>query len=140
MRRGGAACARQHRHARGSRVLDGSLGGAQARPDGLIGYTQPDEPDGLGLDPSGLSDIEEPGWVTFLTLTQHFAPGTGEFPWQYPGYYEGLAQKADVLGVDFYPLQSLCSPEKLALNHDVQVELVKLAEGSRRSSGSRQPR
>ena len=97
--------------------------------DGLIGYTQPDEPDGLGLEPTALPDIEEPGRVTFLTLTQHFAPGTGEFPWQYPGYYEGLAEKADVLGVDFYPLQSLCSPEKLALNHDVQVALLELAEG-----------
>jgi hypothetical protein len=97
--------------------------------DGLIGYTQPDEPDGLGLSPSSLPYIDEPGRISFLTLTQHFAPGTGEFPWQYPGYYEGFAEKADVLGVDFYPLQSLCSPEKLALNHDVQASLVELAEG-----------
>jgi hypothetical protein len=97
--------------------------------EGLIGYTQPDEPDGLGLSPSSLPDIDEPGRVSFLTLTQHFAPGTGEFPWQQPGYYEEFAQKADVLGVDFYPLQSLCSPEKLALNHDVQTALVDLADG-----------
>ena len=97
--------------------------------DGLIGYTQPDEPDGLGLSPSSLPDIDEPGRISFLTLTQHFAPGTGEFPWQHPGYYEGFAEKADVLGVDFYPLQSLCSPEKLALNHDVQSALVDLADG-----------
>lgn len=97
--------------------------------DGLIGYTQPDEPDGLGLSPSELPHIDEPGKVTFLTLTQHFAPGTGEFPWQHPGYYEGFVPKADVLGVDFYPLQGLCSPEKLALNNDVQVELVRLAGG-----------
>jgi hypothetical protein len=97
--------------------------------DGLIGFTQPDEPDGLGLSPSSLPDIDEPGRVSFLTLTQHFAPGTGEFPWQYPGYYEALAGKADVLGVDFYPLQSLCSPEKLALNFDVQTALVDLAAG-----------
>ena len=97
--------------------------------DGMIGFTQPDEPDGLGLDPSTLPDIDEPGKVTFLTLTQHFAPGTGDLPWQYPGYYEGFVPKADVLGVDFYPLQGLCSPEKLALNHDVQVELVRLARG-----------
>ena len=97
--------------------------------DGLIGYTQPDEPDGLGLSPSSLPDIDEPGRISFLTLTQHFAPGTGEFPWQHPGYYEAFAEKADVLGVDFYPLQSLCSPEKLALNHDVQTALVDLADG-----------
>jgi hypothetical protein len=97
--------------------------------DGLIGYTQPDEPDGLGLSPSSLPDIAEPGRISFLTLTQHFAPGTGEFPWQHPGYYEEFAEKADVLGVDFYPLQSLCSPEKLALNHDVQTALVDLADG-----------
>jgi hypothetical protein len=97
--------------------------------DGLIGYTQPDEPDGLGLSPTALPDIDEPGRISFLTLTQHFAPGTGEFPWQEPGYYEGFAEKADVLGVDFYPLQSLCSPEKLALNNDVQASLVELADG-----------
>jgi hypothetical protein len=97
--------------------------------DGLIGFTQPDEPDGRGLSPETLADIDEPGRVSFLTLTQHFAPGTGEFPWQYPGYYEALADKADVLGVDFYPLQSLCSPEKLTLNHDVQTALVDLADG-----------
>jgi hypothetical protein len=97
--------------------------------EGLIGYTQPDEPDGLGLHPSSLPDIDEPGRISFLTLTQHFAPGTGEFPWQEPGYYAGFMEKADVLGVDFYPLQSLCSPEKLALNHDVQASLVELAGG-----------
>jgi hypothetical protein len=97
--------------------------------EGLIGFTQPDEPDGLGLEPGDLPDIEEPGRVTFMTLTQHFAPGTGDLPWQYPGYYEAFAAKADVLAVDFYPLQSLCSPEKLALNHDVQLELVELAGG-----------
>jgi hypothetical protein len=97
--------------------------------DGLIGFTQPDEPDGLGLSPASLPDIDEPGRISFLTLTQHFAPGTGEFPWQYPGYYEAFAAKADVLGVDFYPLQSLCSPEKLALNHDVQTALMDLADG-----------
>ena len=97
--------------------------------DGLIGFTQPDEPDGLGLSPETLPDIDEPGRVSFLTLTQHFAPGTGEFPWQYPGYYTALMDKADVLGVDFYPLQSLCSPEKLALNHDVQAALVDIADG-----------
>ena len=97
--------------------------------DGMIGFTQPDEPDGLGLHPSTLPDIDEPGKVTFLTFTQHFAPGTGDLPWQYPGYYEGFVPKADVFGVDFYPLQGLCSPEKLALNHDVQVELARLAGG-----------
>nr|MBA2742354.1 fibronectin type III domain-containing protein [Actinomycetota bacterium] len=97
--------------------------------DGLIGYTQPDEPDGLGLSPSLLPNIDEPGRITFLTLTQHFAPGTGDLPWQYPGYYEGFVPKADVFGVDFYPLQGLCSPEKLALNHDVQVELLRLTGG-----------
>ena len=114
--------AREHRLARRPGVLDGA-------GEGLIGYTQPDEPDGLGLPPSSLPDIDEPGRISFLTLTQHFAPGTGEFPWQEPGYYEGFAEKADVLGVDFYPLQSLCSPEKLALNHDVQTSLVELADG-----------
>ncbi len=97
--------------------------------DGMIGFTQPDEPDGLGLHPSTLPDIDEPGKVTFLTLTQHFAPGTGDLPWQYPGYYEAFVPKADVLGVDFYPLQGLCSPEKLALNYDIQAELVRLAGG-----------
>ncbi len=97
--------------------------------DGLIGYTQPDEPDGLGLTPSMLPDIREPGTVTFMTFTQHFSPGTGDLPWQYPGYYEAFVPKADVLGVDFYPLQSLCSPEKLALDHDVQVDLVELGAG-----------
>ncbi len=97
--------------------------------DGMIGFTQTDEPDGLGLSPSVLPDIDEPGKVTFMTLTQHFAPGTGDLPWQYPGYYEGFVPKADILGVDFYPLQGLCSPEKLALNHDVQFELVRLAGG-----------
>ena len=97
--------------------------------DGMIGFTQPDEPDGLGLDPSTLPEIDEPGKVTFLTFTQHFSPGTGDLPWQYPAYYEGFVPKADVFGVDFYPLQGLCSPEKLALNHDVQVDLLSLAAG-----------
>jgi len=104
-------------------------GNRKLASDGLIGFTQPDEPDGLGLSPSSLPDIDEPGRISFLTLTQHFAPGTGEFPWQQPGYYEGFVEKADVLGVDFYPLQSLCSPEKLALNYDVQASLVDLAAG-----------
>lgn len=97
--------------------------------EGMIGFTQTDEPDGLGLMPSALPDVAEAGKVTFMTMTQHFAPGTGALPWQYPGYYEALAQKADILGVDFYPLQGLCRPDKLALNHDVQVELVKLGGG-----------
>lgn len=97
--------------------------------DGMIGFTQIDEPDALGLSPLFLPDVAEPGKVTFLTLTQHFALGTGALPWQSPGYYEGFIPKADVLGVDFYPLQGLCQPEKLALNHDVQAELVRLSGG-----------
>jgi hypothetical protein len=81
------------------------------------------------MSPHQLPTISQPGRVTFVTFTQHFSPGTGALPWQGPGYYEGFAAKADVLGFDAYPLQALCRPDKLALVHDAQVDLLGLGRG-----------
>lgn len=96
---------------------------------GQLGYTHPDEPDGQGLSATDLPAIQSPGKVSFVTFTQHFSPGTGALPWQSAGYYEAFVSKADVVGFDVYPLQGLCRPDKLALVHDVQVDLVELAGG-----------
>jgi hypothetical protein len=94
---------------------------------GVIGWFQPDEADGRGLDGAALPSTVPEG-LRFLTLTNHFWSGAAPLP-QGKGIYPGLIEKADVVGFDLYPLQEFCRPDLLPTVFDAQRELVALAPG-----------
>ncbi|HEY8406766.1 MAG TPA: hypothetical protein VIK66_02190 [Gaiellaceae bacterium] len=94
---------------------------------GLIGWFLADEADARGYTETTLPAPGGPG-IRFLTLTSHFFPLAAPLP-AGRGMYPGLAAKADVLGVDLYPLQELCRPELLPWVFDAQRELLRLAGG-----------
>jgi hypothetical protein len=94
---------------------------------GVVGWFQPDEADGRGLDGAALP-AAVPSGLRFLTLTSHFWSGAAPLP-QGKGIYPGLIDKADVVGFDLYPLQEFCRPDLLPAVFDVQRELVSLARG-----------
>jgi hypothetical protein len=94
---------------------------------GLIGWFLADEADARGYTEATLPAPGGPG-IRFLTLTSHFFPLAAPLP-AGRGMYPGLAAKADVLGVDLYPLQELCRPELLPWVYDAQRDLRRLARG-----------
>ena len=102
--------------------------------DGLIGWHCPDEWDNwLPSDVTpgmlaGTAPPPEPPLLTFLTLTNHFYSYAAPLP-QGRGMYPLLAQTADVLGFDLYPLQSWCNLDAFAHVYESQRELVRLAAG-----------
>lgn len=94
---------------------------------GLIGWFLADEADARGYTEATLPPPGGAG-IRFLTLTSHFFPLAAPLP-AGRGMYPGLVAKADVLGVDLYPLQELCRPELLPWVFDAQRELRRLARG-----------
>jgi hypothetical protein len=94
---------------------------------GLIGWFLADEADARGYTGGSLPAPGGAG-VRFLTLTSHFFPLAAPLPAGRAVYPELIA-KADVLGVDLYPLQELCRPDLLPWVFDVQQELGRLAPG-----------
>jgi len=94
---------------------------------GLIGWFLTDEADLRGYTGATLPAPGGAG-LRFLTLTSHFFPPAAPLP-AGRGIYAGLVGRADVLGVDLYPLQELCRPELLAWVFDAQRELRRLAGG-----------
>jgi stage II sporulation protein D len=102
--------------------------------DGVIGWHYPDEWDNwlpsdvtsATLDATG--PAVRPPLITFLTLTNHFYSYAAPLP-QGRGMYPVLAQTADVLGFDLYPMQSWCNLDAFAHVYESQRELVRLAAG-----------
>src|SRR4051794_14117164 len=92
---------------------------------GLLGWFQPDEADARGLTGDSLS---HPSGLAFMTLTSHFFSGAAPLP-AGRGMYPGLVAKADVVGLDLYPLQELCRPDMLPAVFDAQRELIRLTSG-----------
>ena len=100
---------------------------ATASGPGLIGWFYPDEADGRGIDAASLPAPPAAG-VRFLTITGHFFSGSAPLP-EGRGMYPGLIAASDVVGLDLYPLQEWCRPDRLAEVFDAQRELVALAPG-----------
>lgn len=91
---------------------------------GLLGWFYTDEADGRGLAASGLT-TGGPG-LRLLTVTSHFWSGAAPLP-AGRGMYPALISRADVVGFDLYPLQTLCRPDLLPGVFDAQRQLVALA-------------
>jgi hypothetical protein len=64
----------------------------------------------------------------FLTLTNHFYSRANPLP-QGRGMYPALAESADVLGFDLYPLQNWCRWDSFGDVFDSQLDLVALGRG-----------
>jgi stage II sporulation protein D len=101
---------------------------------GPIGWNYPDEWDNwlpsdvtpamLGAKPP----LTTRPLLSFLTLTNHFYSYADPLP-QGRGMYPLLAQTADVLGFDLYPMQVWCNADAFAHVFEAQRELVQLAAG-----------
>jgi hypothetical protein len=106
-------------------------GTAQAVPE-LLGWHQPDEPDGYGIAPGELPDPAEraaTGRPVFLTVTSGFNDPRTVAP------YQEYFAKADIIGFDLYPLAHWC-PQfaghgriSLGSVFDQQRALVRQARG-----------
>jgi hypothetical protein len=94
---------------------------------GLIGWFLADEADARGYTGATLPAPGGSG-IRFLTLTSHFFPLAAPLP-AGRGMYAGLIDRADVVGLDLYPLQELCRPDLLPWVFDAQQELRRLAPG-----------
>ena len=99
---------------------------------GLIGYHQPDEPDGHRIAPEALQSpqaAEQQNRVVFETLTSHFSSFFAPLPWTTRDDYPRYVAKADVVGFDLYPVSYYCGNQWIGLHsvYDEQRELVSLA-------------
>ena len=101
---------------------------------GVVGWNYPDELDNwLPSDATpAMVEAAAPSapapLLSFLTLTNHFYSYAAPLP-QGRGMYPLLAQSADVLGFDLYPMQVWCNADAFAHVYDAQRELVQLAAG-----------
>jgi hypothetical protein len=94
---------------------------------GVIGWYYPDEADMQGGNPAPPPG-PTPGRVSFLTLSNHVWSGAVPPP-RGRSVYARLAARADVLGLDLYPLQGFCRTDMLGTVYDVQRQLLDLARG-----------
>jgi hypothetical protein len=114
-------------------VLADAQASAAARA-GTIGTHLPDEWDTHLPGDLTTSDAlrlvpEIPGsGPRFLTLTNHFYSRASPLP-QGKGMYPALAESADVLGFDLYPLQNWCRWDSFGDVFDSQLDLVALGRG-----------
>jgi Fibronectin type III domain len=99
----------------------GRLGGA-----GLIGWHLPDEGDEAIGSAAGQPNVHEPDKVTFLTLTDHFAPYMAP-PRAGRAIYPGWFSRADIIGFDTYPLEGRCSYDRIPWVYSLQKTLVNMA-------------
>lgn len=95
---------------------------------GTIGWYHPDEAD-LYMPPEALPF--HPPWqrtwrVTFLTLSGHVYSGSAPPPGG-RSVYPRFVARADMLGLDLYPLQVWCRRDALGAVYEAQRELAALA-------------
>ena len=93
---------------------------------GLIGWHLPDEGDESVGSASGQPNIHDPGRVTFLTLTDHFAPYMAP-PHAGRSIYPGWFARADVIGFDTYPIEGRCRFDLIPWVYNLQKTLVQMA-------------
>lgn len=96
---------------------------------GAIGWYHTDEAD-LHMAPESLPF--HPPWqqtrrVTFLTLSGRVYSGAALPPGGTRAVYPRFVARADVVGVDLYPLQSWCQRDAFAAVYEAQLELAALA-------------
>ncbi len=92
----------------------------------LIGWHLPDEGDESVGSAVGQPNVHDPGKVTFLTLTDHFAPYMAP-PHAGRGIYPGWFARADVLGFDTYPIEGRCRFDLIPTVYTLQKTLVQMA-------------
>ncbi len=95
---------------------------------GLIGWHLPDEGDESVGSAAGQPTIHDAGKVTFLTLTDHFAPYMAP-PHAGRGIYPGWFSRADVIGFDTYPIEGRCRFDLIPTVYTLQRTLVEMAAG-----------
>ncbi len=93
---------------------------------GLIGWHLPDEGDEAIGRPDGQPNLHGGGRVTFLTLTDHFAPYMAP-PSAGRGVYPGWLARADVIGFDTYPIEGRCRWDLIPTVYTLQQTLVQMA-------------
>jgi hypothetical protein len=93
---------------------------------GLIGWHLPDEGDEVVGSALGQPNVHDAGRVTFLTLTDHFAPYMAP-PRAGRGVYPGWLSRADVLGFDTYPIEGRCRFDLIPSVYTLQKTLVQMA-------------
>jgi len=92
----------------------------------LIGWHLPDEGDESVGSAAGQPNVHEQGQVTFLTLTDHFAPYMAP-PHAGRGVYPGWFSRADVIGFDTYPIEGRCRYDLIPWVYSLQKTLVNMA-------------
>jgi hypothetical protein len=93
-----------------------------------IGWHLPDEAD---VSVGGIEKLPNPkanGRVTFLTVTDKFAPNTAPGP-HGTSIYPGLFEAADVIGFDTYPIEVRCDLGQIDNVYWMQRELILQAKG-----------
>ena len=95
---------------------------------GSIGWYHPDEAD-LYMRPEALPF--HPPWqqshrVTFLTLSGHVYSGSAGPPYG-RSVYPGFIARADMIGLDLYPMQVWCRRDAFRAVYEAQRELAALA-------------
>jgi hypothetical protein len=93
---------------------------------GLIGWHLPDEGDESVGRPDRQPSIHEAGKVTFLTLTDHFAPYMAP-PTAGRSIYPGWFSRADVIGFDTYPIEGRCRFDLIPTVYSLQKTMVQMA-------------
>ena len=92
---------------------------------GLIGWHLPDEGDESVGSAAGQPNVHDSGKVTFLTLTDHFAPYMAP-PHAGRGIYPGWMSRADVIGFDTYPIEGRCRFDLIPWVYNLQKTLVQM--------------
>ena len=93
---------------------------------GLIGWHLPDEGDESVGSAAGQPNIHDPNKVTFLTLTDHFAPYMAP-PSAGRGIYPGWFSRADMIGFDTYPIESRCRFDLIPTVFTLQKTLIQMS-------------
>ena len=93
---------------------------------GLIGWHLPDEGDESIGSAASQPNVHDGNRVTFLTVTDHFAPYMAP-PRAGRGIYPGWFSRADVLGFDTYPIEGRCRWDLIPTVYTLQKSLVQMA-------------
>jgi hypothetical protein len=111
---------------RGASTTDASTPGVSGPAH--LGWHLPDEADVAIGGADRLPAPKADGRVTFLTVTDKFAPNTAPGP-HGRDIYPGLFETADVIGFDTYPIEVRCSVAQIDNVYWMQRELVQQAKG-----------
>jgi hypothetical protein len=93
---------------------------------GLIGWHLPDEGDESVGRADGEPNVHDGDKLTFLTLTDHFAPYMAP-PRAGRNIYPGWFSRADVIGFDTYPIEGRCRFDLIPWVYNLQKTLVQMA-------------